>query len=224
MLNLNDMLKTIIYGFLTVIAAGTASADSIFGVCGSGFTDGTCGTQAGLGTVDGNWSLSTSVESIIGNDAFITQTGQFPFGPWLFDTSTYQWIGPQAGGNETNDAPGLYVYTESFDLTNYYLASVVLTGGFAADNSAEIFLNGVDTGIGTSTFASLTAINLTSGFLQGVNTLTIEVTNAPGATGNPSGLVVELSGTGTVLPEPASFAFMGVGLAALGFFGRRLRS
>ena len=224
MLNLNDMRKTIIYSFLTVIAAGTASADSIFGVCGTGFTDGTCGTQAGLGTVDGNWSLSTSVESIIGNDAFITQTGQFPFGPWLFDTSTYQWIGPQAGGNETNDAPGLYVYTETFDVTNYYLASVVLSGQFAADDGAEIFLNGVDTGIGTSTFQTLTAFSLTSGFVQGLNTLTIDVTNGPALTGNPSGLVVELSGTGTVLPEPASFAFMGLGLAALGFFGRRLRS
>jgi hypothetical protein len=218
------MHKSIICGFLTLIAAGTVSADSIFGVCGTGFIDGTCATQAAPGAVDGNWALTSSVESIVGTDAFITQSGQFPIGPWLADTSTGLWVGPQAGGNETTDAPGLYIYTESFDLSNYNLGSVVLTGAFAADDSAEIFLNGVDTGIGTSTFSSLTALNITSGFLQGLNTLAIDVTNGPGATGNPSGLFVELSGTGTVLPEPASFAFMGAGLAVLGFFGRRLRS
>jgi hypothetical protein len=221
------MRHIIVCGFLTVIATGVVSASAILGVCGTGFTDGTCGTQAAPGTVDANWSLTSSAETIIGTDAFITQPGQFPFPFWLPDTSTGQWIGPQAGGNEGNDAPGLYVYTETFDLTAYDLATVVLSGQFAADNGAEIFLNGVDTGIGTGTYASLTALNLTSGFVQGLNTLTFDVTNGPQLSNNPSGLFVELSGTGVLtsaLPEPASFAYMGLGLAALGILGRRIRS
>jgi hypothetical protein len=221
------MRQIIICGFLTVIATGGLSASAILGVCGTGFTDGTCGTQAAAGAVDGNWSLTTSAESIIGTDAFITQTGQFPFPFWLPNTGTGQWIGPQQGGNEANDTAGLYVYTETFDLTAYSLPTVVLTGQFAADNGAEIFLNGADTGIGTTTFTSLTALNITSGFNQGLNTLTIAVTNGFGASGNPSGLFVELSGTGVLtsaLPEPATFACMGLGLAALGILGRRFRS
>jgi hypothetical protein len=221
------MRKIIVCGFLTVLATGVLSASAIIGVCGTGFTDGTCGTQAALGAIDGNWSLSTSAESIIGSDAFITETGQFPFPFWMANTSTGQWIGPQAQGNETNDAPGLYIYSESFDLTGFNLATVVLSGQIAADDSAEVFLNGVDTGMGASTFSSLSALNITSGFNQGLNTITIDVTNGPNLAGNPSGLFVELAGTGTLgvtTPEPASFAFMGLGLAALGILGRRLRS
>jgi hypothetical protein len=220
------MPKTIICSFLTILASGVVSASAIVGVCGTGFTNGACGTEGVVGSIDGNWALTSSAETIVGTNAYITHSGQFPIPPWLADTSTGQWIGPQVGGSETNDAPGLYVYTETFNLALYNLSTVVLTGAFAADNSAEIFLNGVDTGIGTSAFSSLTALNITSGFLQGVNTLTIDVTNGPGATGNPSGLFVELSGTGagTAIPEPASLAFMGFGLAVLGFFGRRLRS
>jgi hypothetical protein len=221
------MRKIIVCGFLTVLATGVLSASAILGVCGTGFTDGTCSTQAGLGSIDGNWSLSSSAESIIGTDAFVTDTSQFPFPIWLPDTSTGQWIGPQDRGVEANDAPGLYTYTESFDLTGFNLTTVILSGQFAVDNSAELFLNGVDTGIGASSFTTLASISLTSGFNQGLNVLTFVVTNGPGPTGNPTGLFVELSGTGTqgvTTPEPASFAFMGLGLAALGILGRRLRS
>jgi hypothetical protein len=222
------MRKIAVCSFLTFIATGVLSANTLFGVCGTGFTSGACSTQEASGAVDGNWSLTSGAESITGTNAYVTQTGQFPFPNWLANTSTGEWVGPQVNGNESNnDAPGLYLYTETFNLTGYNLATVVLSGFFAADNSAEIFLNGVDTGIGTSSFSSLTAINLTSGFLQTTNTITIDVTNSSGTINNPSGLFVELGGTGTLgatTPEPASFAFMGLGLAALGILGRRLRS
>jgi hypothetical protein len=73
---------------------------------------------------------------------------------------------------------------------------VVLSGFFATDNSGYIQLNGVTVGPASSTFSSSTAFSLTSGFKPGINTIDFFVTNAPGGSLNPTGLIVELSGTG----------------------------
>jgi hypothetical protein len=212
------MRNYIITAALSFLTVGALSASPLTGVCVTGFTNGSCGTQLAPGAVDGNWALSTTAETVNQPSAYVTLTGQFPFPPWLPNTANGQWIGPQVGGNEQNDAPGLYTYTETFNLSAFTLATVVLSGDFAADNSAEIFLNGVDTGIGTTSLSSTTPINLSSGFVQGLNTLSIVVTNNPGSTGNPSGLFVELSGNGSIagIPEPGTIALLGLGLAGLG--------
>jgi hypothetical protein len=169
-------------------------------IFGTGYVAGGPGLAA-PGTVDGNFSLISCPAGACGSRPFVTLTGQYPFPSWLPDTSSAQWIGPASGGNEdTIDAPGLYQYQETFDLTGFDLSTVVLSGSFATDNSGYIQLNGVTVGPTSSSSSSLTVFSLTTGFNQGINTLDFFVTNGPtGGPQNPTGLFVELSGTGAPL-------------------------
>jgi hypothetical protein len=206
------------------VASGSLSASVIFGVCGSGFTNGSCGTLAADGATDGNFTLSTAVE-IAGPGALVVSQTGFPIGShnWIADSALGKWIGPHSP--EVNDAPGAYTYTETFDLTGYNLATVVLTGAFASDNSAVVTLNGSGTLATSAGFTSLTGFTISTGFVAGLNTIAFVVTNAAGTTGNPTGLIVDLSGAGTqIAPEPAPMAFVGLGLAAFGFLSLRRRN
>jgi hypothetical protein len=219
------MRRAILFSAACVLAtSGALSGSAIFGVCGTGFTDGTCATLAADGAADGNFTLTTGVE-IAGPDAFVTSESGFPIGSgnWMADSALGKWIGPESP--EVNDTPGAYTYQETFDLTGYNLASVVLTGAFGADNSATVALNGSGTLATSSGFTSLTGFTISTGFVAGLNTITFVVTNDAGGTGNPTGLMVNLSGTGTLnaVPEPASWVFVGLGFAAFGFLSFRRR-
>jgi hypothetical protein len=201
-------------------------------VFGTGFVAGGSALAA-TGTVDGNFTLIScpAGEPCVSNGGggyspFVTLAGQYPFPNWLPNTSTGQWIGPASGGNENIiDASGVYVYQETFNLTGFNLSTVTLTGSFATDNTGSITLNGATVGPSTVAYATLTPFSLTSGFVQGINTIDFVVTNLPGAgPQNPTGLFVELSGTGSLasVPEPAYLGFVAVGLAVLLSRGRRL--
>jgi hypothetical protein len=171
----------------------TPAAVAIFG---TGYVAGGPGFAA-QGAADGNFSLISCPAGACGSKPFVTITGQYPFPLWLANTSTAQWIGPDSGGDEDlSDAVGTYDYRETFDLTGFSLGTVVISGSYATDNSGYIQLNGVTVGPASPTYASLTPFSLTSGFKPGINTLDFFVTNAPGGFPNPSGLFVEISGTG----------------------------
>jgi hypothetical protein len=167
----------------------------------------------------------------------VTQANGFPIGangPWLRDDTSSTWIGPNSGihnGNNDNvvDAPpGYYDYRTTFDLaevTNHTI--VTLAGQWAADNSgANIFLNGVSTGdvttdfSGNAPFQHWTAFTITGNFIEGINTLDFIVTNGAAAP-NPTGLRVEFLTATDVVPEPATLALFGAGLAGLGVLRRR---
>jgi hypothetical protein len=94
------------------------------------------------------------------------------------------------------DPVGVYDYQEKFDLTGFDLSTVVVSGAFAADNEGNLELNGVPAGLDSPGYSVWTPFTLASGFQPGVNTLDILVTNALGGYFNPSGLIVEVTGTG----------------------------
>ena len=110
-------------------------------------------------------------------------------GTWVPNSTTSQWIGPDA----FNNAPaGVYCYTMTFTLPcppgTPMKAS--LTGRWTADDWATIQLNGQPTGHSVPSvqfplngFDAWHPINITNGFVSGLNSLTFYVTNAGGPTG-----------------------------------------
>ncbi len=119
----------------------------------------------------------------------------FPIGPWVGNDASSRWVVPAATDGDGNAAAGVFVYRTTFDLSQIDPASATVSGRWAADDYAEIYLNGVATGVTVTagTFGSLTAFTLTSGFRPGRNDLDFVVQNA----GGPTGLRVDgLTGSG----------------------------
>src|ERR1039458_63598 len=149
------------------------------------------GTGQGLGSggvLDPNYQL-------IGGGPLGTLPPQLfttpPFFGWIPASPGTQWINPF--GNTMNAPAGVYDYQTTFNLTGLNPLTAVLTGDFAADNDAMIFLNGSFTtlktmdrdGIPGNGFEQLTPFTIscplgtcgTVGFLPGINHLDFMVTN-----------------------------------------------
>ena len=196
---------------LTVLPQPPSSAVAIFGTGHlAGKSD-----LAPVGSVDGNFTLISCPSAACASNGsgaynpYVTLTGQYPFPTWLANTGTAQWIGPARGGNEMSvDSPGQYVYRQTFDLTGFNLSTVVLNGSFAIDDQlGYIQLNGATVGPSSTSFSTLTPFTISSGFVQGENTIDFYVSNGPtGGIYNPTGLIAELSGAGVLAatgPPPA---------------------
>ncbi len=157
--------------------------------------------------------------SFAGGTAYTGGTnGNFPIGPWISDTSTTRWITPT-----TNAADGVNsgVYSTTFDLTGYSLLGASISGVFAADDAATVFLNGVQiSGTNVGGFTFTTPFSANSGFVAGINTLSFAVLNSGGG---PSGVNVSVSGVAFV-PEPATWGLMIAGFGMVGYAARRRRT
>jgi hypothetical protein len=141
---------------------------------------------------------------------------------WAPNTSTSQWINSTGFALEDLQA-GYYSYETSFDLSGLNPATAKIEGAWAADNEGEIFLNGQSTGI-TLPFESfslnqLNNFSIIQGFQTGVNTLDFVVLND--SVGgllpyNPTGVQVQITtAIAAPIPEPSTFALLGIGIVAL---------
>lgn len=99
---------------------------------------------------------------------------------------------------------GTYVFTQEFTLPQG-LTGATISGRWMSDNAAEIHLNGVPTGQTTPAggYTAWTPFVLTSGFVEGINTLDFVVESLPvfGPT-SYSGVRVEMSGQVTFCDNP----------------------
>ena len=159
-------------------------------------------------------------------------------GIWATDEFA-QWIAPQA---DIVGIPGVgvdtfYTYQTTFDLSGFDPSTVALDGSWTADNYiSQVSLNGIPVfsysgGCGSPgnwVWSGTSPFSITSGFVSGINTLSFNVTNDACANtpphANPTGLLVDISGTGAPAsaPEPGNalpVAVVGLGLAA--WFYRR---
>ena len=149
-----------------------------------------------------------------------TFAGGYPIGPWLLDNGSSAWIAPTTN---TNGATGAYTYRTTFDLTGLNPGTAILGGNWSTDNGGlDILINSSPTGqtTGSGNFGNWNPFGITTGFIPGLNNLDFVVNND----GGPTGLRVEFevaTADTTSVPEPASLALLGIGLAGLGVTRRR---
>lgn len=150
-----------------------------------------------------------------------TSANGFPLPPWLGDTASSAWIGPDSGGGNDLDGPvGRYTYRTVFDLSGLQAVTASIVGKWSADNSGlDIVLNGGSAGFIASGFQSFYDFTLSRGFIDGVNTLDFILRND----GGPTGLRVDLTGSAdsTPVPEPVSLAILASGLFVAGLLRRK---
>ena len=209
-------LKTIAVAALACVASASASASPV----GTFFNTGVDGTQLTLpnGAAEIHYTLASTPDGSSPGLRVATGANGFPIGPWLSDNSSSTWIGPNTD-SALNGPAGSYDYRTTFDLTGFNSATATLVGQWATDDAGvDILINGTSAGQTAGGFSSFTPFSITSGFIDGLNTLDFIVING----GGPTGLRVEGTLTANV-PEPASMALLGAGLLAAGVT-RRLRA
>ena len=145
-----------------------------------------------------------------------TSANGFPIPPWLGDNGVSAWIGPNSD-SALDGAVGQFDYRTTFDLTGFSASNAALVGKWSADNAGvNILINGVSTGQTVTSFDTFNGFSVTSGFIDGLNTIDFLVRND----GGPTGLRVEGVLTASPISEPVSLAILGVGLAGVGFLRR----
>lgn len=149
---------------------------------------------------DLHWRLVASADPGVPTGTTFVWLGGFPIGPtaWLADNLDSHWISPTPNAYASL-AGGTYTYQTTFDLTGVQdLTKVQLSGTIAADDNGTLSMNGVMI-VSTDNpgYGQWKPFSITTGFLAGINTLTVNVTNYFG----PSGVRVLVTGT-TVANNP----------------------
>ena len=187
---------------LPLMAAATlAHAASMPGFFNTGVDN--AGVTLATGAVDPHYVLIASADpSYPGPSAFAA----FPIAPgyWMPNNALSRWIAPATDENYpalgTSHPGGDYTYRFTFDLTGYDPSTVVVSGSWGVDNSGSIRLNGLPTGISTTSYNPLVGFSIIYGFVDGINDLDFVVTNYASSGANPTGLRVEgLAGTATAV-------------------------
>lgn len=193
---------------------GTAHAGPIVGLYATGVDN--SGNALGNGATDPHYVILGGSNAVtISNISFA----------WLPNSSSSRWIWQTADGTPTNVT---LTFRTTFDLTGFDPSTASISGTWAADNYGDfIRINGVSIpGFSGPTYPYLTSFTISSGFIAGLNTLDFVVRDV----GVIGGLrIASLSGTATAavtaVPEPASIALAGMGLAGfMAILVRRKRS
>lgn len=179
----------------------------------------------GLGQTDPHWRWITGqISEPIAGSGSSAVTNFYPNG-WIAPNSTAQWISTGPGYDFPGDA--WTTFYQEFDLQNLDPTTVQLSGLFGVDDFGAYFLNGESISVTYGSFDPFRALNpliISGGFRQGRNTLAVQVHNSACPCMNPSGLLLQdltLTGTPTVVSEPATQALLLCSIAGLWMYRRR---
>jgi hypothetical protein len=171
------------------------------------------GTPLPGGSVDPHYTVSPGPSAVvIGSPSSVG---------WVANTANSTWISNAAN---TYGGPGPFTYTTTFDLTGLDPSTAAISGWMSADDQAVIYLNGVAVFNGaldpSAPWSFLEPLNISSGFVAGLNTLEIAIPNyLEYGNDGPTGLQLDIQGTANVtshnpsVPEPATLALFGIALA-----------
>lgn len=206
-------MRILLTAVLLAGVAVPAHAATIVGLYNTG-VDNTGAKLAANNAVDTHYTVTTST----GTASPVTYTNS----AYLTDPSA-RFISAQSGGGYTVNPSN---YTLTFNLTGFKAETASISGNFAADNYASVYLNDILLAAQPAqtiyeNFQQLTSFSANSGFVAGVNTLRFEVTD----TGPPSALLVTgLVGSVAAVPEPATWALFILGFGGIGGAMRRRSS
>ena len=175
------------------------------------------------GNSDVNWNVKKPDGSVVSAISANDVTG--PPSGWITPISGGTWISIVSSGNVP---AGTYEYSTRFEIgLGLDPSTAQISGSWYADepNVANgIMLNGVSVSafqgaIWNEPNPANAAFSITSGFVQGWNTLTFLVTNTAGPGGT---LVQNLTGSANAVPDSGgSLVLLGCALSGLAYFRRK---
>jgi hypothetical protein len=172
------------------------------------------------GSEDAFWTVRLANTSNINDLAAIT----YKHNAYSADTGNSRWISiDSTGGNSTTSSSTNYIFTTTFDLTGYNASTAMITGLWGIDNYGSIWLNGNDTGntlsFGYPAFRNMHELNISNFFIEGINTLTVQLTNGhtdPNQDPGPMALRLDnLQLSANYVPEPTPISIFAVFLLLL---------
>jgi hypothetical protein len=185
------------------------------------------GVTLGNGVTDTHYRLTVApVGAGSGTTTYVVNPGGFPIPPWFPNDAVgtaggSMWIsGPRTPA--VGEPNGRYIYHTTFTIgAGIDPNSVRISGFLTADDKVEVALNGNGNIVVPFTpdqgYGSIYSFSINSGFRAGSNELNFLVQNTHESV---EGLRVVM--TSSAVPEPASLAMMGLGVAG-SLAGYRLR-
>ena len=169
-----------------------------------------------IGTIDPNWTFSFGNAGAYGNAFVLNRVGNVPASyQWIYGTDT----GSTDGGfGDQNGTRFSYWASTTFSGITSFSYRCAVDDKFAGFGSVRINGKTVD-GAGCDAY-NLSNVFTVNTLESGTNTLEFNW----GGNGITDGVIIDITSTTQVVPEPATLGLMGVGLAGLLGVARRRRA
>ncbi len=187
-------MKTLLF-FAFPWAASIAGAATIPGLFNTGLDSN--GVVLAAGSQDPHYLITAAAQGPINTGAIVILNHP----AWLANSAASSWIGVLNPGSANVNA-GDYNFRMTFDLTGLEPSTAQISFMVSVDNDmSDVLINGQSAGLSFSGFGGFSpAMTITSGFVDGTNTLEFRMVNG-GPAANPAGFRVEfISGTADLQP------------------------